>query len=99
MASGRNRLLVESATLSRVVQSKEVRYRFTAHARQEMANDSIQEHDVRHVLARNGVWWVEWKKDELWHVEGDDIDGRSIRVVMTVRKAESLIKIITVMAL
>lgn len=64
-----------------------------------MAKDAIIEADVRHVLERYGVCWVEWRRDEIWHVEGNDIDGRSIRVVVTVDCARAIVKVITAMTL
>ena len=92
-------LFTQSALLRRVWSDPSRRVRFTRHASEEMAKDNIIEADVRHVLARNGVCWIEWKQDEIWHVEGDDIDGRSIRVVLALHEVDSLIKIVTVMAL
>lgn len=78
MAPHRPVLGKETAILRQVVGNPYVRFRFTDHARKEMEADQIIEADVRHVLGRYGVSWVEWKKDEIWHVEGLDVDGRSI---------------------
>ena len=82
-----------------MMKADRVLYRWTTHAREEMANDSILEADIRHVLSKNSVSWVEWKTDELWHIEGCDIDGRKIRVVVAVYEATTTIKVITAMAL
>jgi len=89
----------ESAHLKRVWSDPRMRLRFTTHARQEMANDGILESDVRHVITRNGVSWVEWKRDRLWHVEGLDVDGRSIRLVLAVDTVDIIVKLVTAMAL
>lgn len=89
----------ESAILSRVVRAERLRYHWTNHAREEMAHDSIIEADIRHVLSKGPVCWVEFKADEIWHVDGTDIDGRKIRVVVAVSDASTTIKVITTMAL
>jgi Domain of unknown function (DUF4258) len=99
MVSHRPSLGKETAMLRQVIGNPNVRFRFTRHARDEMAADQIIEADVRYVLGRYGVSWVEWKKDEIWHVEGLDVDGRSIRVVITVIVDIVVVKIITVMEL
>jgi hypothetical protein len=89
----------ETAALRRVWASPSKRFWLTRHAREEAAKDDILESDVRYVIGRNGVSWVEWKQDQLWHVEGADLDGRSIRVVLTVCQPDLSVKIVTVMAL
>ena len=99
MPTARAILMTESATLRRIWSSPGSQLRITKHARKEMVNDAIIEADLRHVLSRNGVCWVEWKTDELWHVEGTDVDGRSIRIVLTVYETETVIKIVTAMEL
>lgn len=75
------------------------RIRFTSHARQEMAADGIIEADVRHVLAYGSVTWIETKREEQWHVEGRDVDGKSIRLVVVVYPEEAAVKLITAMEL
>ncbi len=92
-------LMMETAKLKKIWRDPGMRLRITVHARAEMANDSILETDVRFVISKSGVCWVEWKKDELWHVEGRDIDGRSIRLVVAVNEAEITVKLVTAMAL
>jgi len=64
-----------------------------------MANDEIIEADVSRVLRLEHVCWLEFKADELWHVEGKDVDERSIRLVVAVYGDEIVVKIITAMVL
>lgn len=64
-----------------------------------MANDDIIEADVSRVLTLGHVRWLEFKVDELWHVEGKDVDERSIRLVVAVYDDEVVVKIITAMTL
>jgi len=93
------KLLLETATLRRVWKDPEKRFRISNHARIEMANDGILDADVRHVIPRYEVMWVEWKQDELWHVVGRDLDGRSIRLVLAVYPAVITVKLVTAMVL
>jgi hypothetical protein len=92
-------LMTETAALMRVWRNPGARLRITNHAREEMAKDGILESDVRYVITHNGVCWIEKKRDLLWHVEGRDIDGKSIRLVLTVVEAEIVVKLVTAMAL
>jgi ABC-type molybdate transport system ATPase subunit len=89
----------ESAVLSKVMSEGVVRFRYTMHCRKEMAKNNIIEADVRHILKRYGVSWVEWKQDELWHVQGKDVDGRSIRLIIVVNATDVVVKLVTAMAL
>ncbi len=89
----------ESAKLRRLMNNPAKRIRFTAHTLVEMKNDGFIEADIRHVLAQGWVTWIETKRDLLWHVEGFDVDGRSIRVVVAINEIEMTIKIVTTMAI
>jgi hypothetical protein len=84
-----------------MVGEKPPRFWWTRHGREEMANDDIQEPDIERVCFAGAVTWIETKKDELWHVEGVDLDGRSIRVVMSLFEEGdgNVIKVITAMVL
>jgi hypothetical protein len=62
-----------------------------------MANDEIIEADVRRILQCGVVVWVEFKKEELLHVEGRDSDGRLVRLVVAVYTSEVAVKIVTAM--
>lgn len=92
-------LLVETALVHQVIADPTCRLIFTIHSRQEMKNDDIVEADVRLVLTKGRVTWIENKKDILWHVEGRDLDGRMIRVVVVVNQKDCYIKMITAMLL
>lgn len=84
-----------------MVGEKPPRFWWTVHGRQEMAKDDLQQPDIERVCSSGRVTWVEWKKHELWHVEGTDLDGRSIRVVMslTTEEGDYVIRVITAMVL
>jgi hypothetical protein len=87
----------ETARLRRLLSNPDRQFIFTGHAREEMRNDDIIADDVILVLERGSVTWLETKKDVLWHVEGYDIDGRSIRLVIAAYEADVTVKIVTVM--
>ena len=89
----------ETARLRRLMKNSAKRLRFTAHAVVEMKNDSFIEADIRYALNVGTVTWVETKRDLLWHVEGSNVDGQSIRVVIAANEIEMTIKIVTVMAI
>ena len=78
-----------------------VRFWWTKHARAEMMKDHIRLPDIDRLCRHGAVVWIEWKHDELWHVEGTDLDGRSIRAVIAPMEgdAETVIKVVTAMAL
>ncbi len=96
MPPGRGPLTRETAILRRVVKQK---YRFLLgrHGPEEMAKDAILEPDARRVLRMGSVTWTETKKDEIWHVEGKDVDGRNIRLVVVVWEESLTIKLVTAM--
>ena len=75
MLPGDTPLYRETTILRRVVKQR-YRFRLGRHGPKEMAADGILEADARRVLRMGSVTWIETKKDELWHVEGKDVDGR-----------------------
>lgn len=89
----------ETARLRKLISDPHCNIRFTRHAREEMAKDEILAEDINRVLASGSVTWVETKQDVLWHVEGRDLDGRSIRVVLAPDENDAAIKIVTAMLL
>ncbi|MGH7104421.1 MAG: DUF4258 domain-containing protein [Acetobacteraceae bacterium] len=93
------RLPNETARLHAIVSGGGLRIRFTGHARQEMAKDAITEPDAMQVPKHGRVTWIETKKEEQWHVEGRDVDGKSIRLVVVVYPEEAAVKVITAMEL
>lgn len=92
-------LMHETSALRRVMSQRACRVRYTEHSLEEMRNDEIIDADVRSVLRKGNVTWVETKKDILWHVEGKDSESRKIRVVISVFDDAMVVKIITVMLL
>ncbi len=64
-----------------------------------MENDDIRADDIDLILSQGRVTWFEVKRDELLHVEGVDVDGRRIRLVVAVYDDELVIKLITAMKL
>lgn len=64
-----------------------------------MAKDAILEADARWVLAHGVVTWIETAKEETWHVEGLDVDGKAIRLVVVAYPAEVAVKVVTAMEL
>ena len=89
----------ETSALHHVMMDPEKRIRFTKHSLEEMKDDKIIEAHVRAVLSDGKVTWIETKRDQLWHVEGRDVDERSIRLVVVVDEAEKRIKVVTAMVL
>jgi Domain of unknown function (DUF4258) len=92
-------LLRETGTLRSVIADPGFHLILTTHGRKEMAADDIIEPDVRRVLEWGTVTWIETKQEELWHVEGKDIDGRSIRLVVVVYPDAPAVKLVTAMEL
>ncbi|MDP2374060.1 DUF4258 domain-containing protein [Reyranella sp.] len=90
----------EQARLNAILKHKNCVIRYSRHAiDDEMPADQITHADVRHVLTKGHVTWFEIKKDEIVHVEGEDVDGRMIRIVVGLRDALITLMIITVMKL
>ena len=89
----------ESAYLRAAMKNPNRTIRFTKHARVEMGNDNISASDATRVLTHGSVRHMEQKQEEVWHVEGQDIDGRSIRLVVVVYKDDAAVKIVTAMTL
>jgi len=89
----------ETARLRNVMANPSRKFCFTSHSRDEMRADGIIEADIRRVLEQGQVTWMEVKKDQLWHVEGKDVDGRSIRAIVVVNETLYEIKIVTVMTI
>ena len=86
----------EQAALRRVVAHPNHRIKWTKHSLDQMRDRDVTYADVNRVLRMGRVTWIEQKRDELWHVEGRDIDGRSIRLVAAVEEEVLVIKVVTV---
>ena len=87
----------ERTRLKNILAHTTHKIRFNSHALDEMANDDIIESDVRRMLTNGQVTWFEKKKDDIVHVEGKDVDGRRIRVVVGSRDMIKVLQVITVM--
>jgi hypothetical protein len=87
--------LVETKTLRRVANSPRCRWRWTNHAEERMAERGIAAADVQRAVKTGRVVLHELKRDLVWRVEGTDIDGERIQVLLTVYEMEIRIKIIT----
>lgn len=88
--------LSETHVLRKVANDPECRWHFTKHALIELAKDGRTADDVRYAVVTNGqVTLHELKRDLLWRVEGKDIDGGRIQVVVAVFATVIKIKVIT----
>ena len=88
--------VTETQILRNVANDPRCRWRFTIHSLEEVAADGRSADDIKHVIMTNGqVILQEQKKDILWRVEGRDLDGEKIRVVVAVYEMAVMIKVIT----
>jgi hypothetical protein len=87
--------VTETQTLRRVANDPDCSWRFTRHALEEMAKDGWTADDVRHAVMAGQVVLEEQKQDRLWRVEGKDVDGNRIQVVVAVYEALIRVKVIT----
>jgi hypothetical protein len=90
--------LVETRTLRRVASNSRCRWRWTDHALERMAERGITASDVQRVAKTGQVVLHEVKRDVVWRVEGADVDGAKIQVLLTVYETAIVIKIITAFA-
>ena len=76
-------------------------YGWIDRCRGAMADHQIGAVDIDRLCRKGSVTSVEGQRDELWRVEGADLDGRSIGAVMALVEEESatVVKVIAVMAL
>lgn len=94
--------LKETSRLRAAMSGKRpIRYWWMIHGRPEMTTNRITASSVERLCRKGSVVWVESDLDELWHVEGSDLDGRSIRVVVALieEENETVIKVVTAMIL
>ena len=88
----------ETQLLRSVAKSGKCRIIWTKHALKEMAdrNPPATEPDVWNVLTKGHVTLEECKQDILWRVEGRDLDGDRLLLVVAVYEDSNGIKVITV---
>lgn len=87
--------VTETQILRKIARNPKCGWRFTSHALVEMANDGWTADDVQFALMNGQVVLQEQKRDVLWRVEGTDIDGGRIKVVVAVYELTIKIKVIT----
>jgi hypothetical protein len=85
----------ETTILHKIAGNPECSWIFTKHALEEMAADRWTAADVKFALTNGQVVLHEQKRDLLWRVEGTDIDGGKIRVVVAVNEMAIEIKVVT----
>jgi len=86
----------ETQTLRRVANNPKCRFRFTAHALEEMKKDGWTVPDVQFALMNGQVVLQENKKDILWRVQGTDVDGSALTAIVAVFDLAIEIKVVTV---
>ncbi|MBD8909373.1 DUF4258 domain-containing protein [Methylorubrum zatmanii] len=86
----------EAARLRALASNPRVRVRYTKHALEEMAKDSLVRIDIENMLRRCRVVLVEESQGELtWRAQGSDNNGGMITAVVVAYEEEISIKIIT----
>jgi hypothetical protein len=86
----------EAGIVRRIMNDPRLRMIFTTHARQRMGERDIAEADVRHVLRRCKV--TEVRPDiqgPVWNAEATDLDGRRLRICVSVKEANVMVIVIT----
>ena len=87
--------LVETAKLRKVASNPKCRWRWTNHALERMTERGITAPDVQRAVKTGQVVLHELKRDLIWRVEGSDVDGKEMQVLLTLYETEIRIKIIT----
>ena len=85
----------ETQILRQVACDPRCRFIWTKHALQEVANDGRTTADVEYALTNGRVVLHEQKRDLLWRVIGQDLDGERIQVVVAVYEEAIVIKVVT----
>ena len=89
----------ETQTLRKLARSRNCRYIWTLHSLEEMGERKpvpATSSDVECCLMNGQVILEEYKRDTLWRVRGQDLDGRIMEVVVAVFEEKRRIKIVTV---
>ncbi len=86
----------EAGVIRKLMSDTRLRMIFKEHARQRMAERDIAEADVRHVLRRCMVTEVRPdNRGPVWNAEALDLDGRRLRICVSVREANVMVIVIT----
>ena len=87
--------VAETQILRRVIRNHECRWIWTKHALEQMAKRRISAADIQHTLTNGRVILSETKQDEVWRIEGRDIDGNRLQVEAVVYEHEVKVKVVT----
>lgn len=85
----------ETQILRRVVSNPDCRFIWTKHALEQIKKRNINAADVVYSLTNGQVVLREVKTDELWRVEGHDVDGNKLQTIVAIYEASVEIKIVT----
>jgi 1,6-anhydro-N-acetylmuramate kinase len=89
------RYVIETHALRRIANSQECRWRFLRHALERMAERKITAADVERVIKHGRIVFHELKQDDVYRVQGRDVDGLEMQVSVAFYETEILIKVIT----
>lgn len=85
----------ETQILRSVARNPHCRFVWTKHAIKAVADDGRTTQDVEKALMNGQVILHEQKKDLLWRVQGTDLDGKQIQVVVALYEEAIIIKVVT----
>lgn len=91
-----NRFTKEQVRLRGILAHRDHWLIYSPHSRGRQWLREVTEADIRRVLTTGQVTWYEVKIDEIVHVEGRDVNGRRLRVVVALRDHSLTLKVITV---
>ena len=88
--------ILQKTVLQKTARHPKCRWQFTKHSLEEMEADNVTAPDIKHALMNGQVALEETaKRDILWRVVGNDLDGHRIQVVVAVFEQIIKIKVIT----
>jgi Domain of unknown function (DUF4258) len=87
--------LVATHALRRIADNPQCRWVFKRHALQRMAERKITAADVERVIKHGRIIFHELKEDDVYRLEGRDVDGVEMQVSVAFYETEILIKVIT----
>jgi Domain of unknown function (DUF4258) len=86
----------ETQFLRRVANDPDCSWRWTVHVLERMTQRGFTADDVKHAVMNGGVVLEEQaKRDRLWRVEGKDVDGKRMQVVVAVDGVSIRVKVVT----
>ena len=93
--SSRPHYIGETTTLRQIMANPACRHRFTKHARERMELRGVTWPDIEKVLTVGHVVLVERKQEDVWRVEGIDLDSRRLAVAVVVYEDAIVVKVVT----